>query len=67
ITLRLNRARQLVEQTRMSLIEIAVACGFKSQSSFAKNYKRKFGISPKSCRGHVGSRPRTAPNTALTR
>jgi len=67
ITLRLNRARQLVEQTRMSLIEIAVACGFKSQSSFAKNYKRKFGTSPKSCRGHVGSRPRTAPNTALTR
>ena len=46
VRLRLNRAHQLLEQTQMSLIEIAVACGFENQSSFSKNYKRAFGVSP---------------------
>ncbi len=46
VRLRLNRAHQLLEQTQMSLIEIAMACGFENQSSFSKNYKRVFGVSP---------------------
>jgi AraC family carnitine catabolism transcriptional activator len=50
--LRLQRARQLIEQTRMSLIEIAFACGFETQSSFSRNYKRTFGMPPNADRTH---------------
>ena len=46
IRLRLHRAHQLLEQTRMSLTEIAMACGFENQSNFSKNYKRVFGTPP---------------------
>lgn len=46
IRLRLNRAHQLLEQTTMSLTEIAMACGFENQSNFSKNYKRVFGVPP---------------------
>ncbi len=45
-SLRLRRARNLIEQTSLSLFEISVACGLGSQSNFAKNYTREFGISP---------------------
>lgn len=48
--IRLNRARQLLEQTRMSLAEIALACGYENQSHFGRSYKKIFGISPKAVR-----------------
>lgn len=51
VRLRLNRARQLLEQTRMPVTEIALACGFETQSSFSKAYKRVFGHPPKAGRG----------------
>ena len=53
--LRIQRGHQLIEQTRMSLIEIALACGFESRSSFSNNYKRVFGISPKANRDSKAS------------
>ena len=48
--LRLNRARQLIKQTRMSLAEIALACGYQNQSHFGRSYKKTFGLSPKAVR-----------------
>jgi AraC family carnitine catabolism transcriptional activator len=48
--LRLNRARELIEQTKMPIAEIALACGYENQSHFGKNYKKIFGISPKAVR-----------------
>ena len=43
---RLCRARNLLVQTDQSVIEIAVACGFRSASNFSKVYRARFGIPP---------------------
>lgn len=45
-SLRLRRAKALVEQAGLPRSEISVTCGFGSQSNFTKNYTQKFGISP---------------------
>lgn len=44
--LRLQRANDLLIHTDMTLIDIAFACGFGSESSFSKNFQKKFGVSP---------------------
>lgn len=46
LKLRLERARQLVLQSSLSLTEIAVACGFNSASTFSKSYRAEFGEPP---------------------
>jgi transcriptional regulator GlxA family with amidase domain len=48
--LRLNRARELIEQTKMPIAEIALACGYENQSHFGRSYKKVFGRSPKAVR-----------------
>ncbi|MFF7706305.1 helix-turn-helix domain-containing protein [Pseudomonas sp. NPDC007930] len=45
--LRLDKARQLLRQTDMSVTEISVACGFELPSYFARRYKGRFGKSPR--------------------
>ncbi len=50
--LRLQRARQLVKQTGLSMLQIAVATGFSSATHFAKAYSQAHGLPP--------SRDRTA-------
>jgi AraC family carnitine catabolism transcriptional activator len=42
--IRLDRGRSLVTQTNMSVLEIAVACGFGSVSHFSRAYRARFGI-----------------------
>ncbi len=42
----LDRARQLLCETRMSHLEVAVACGFESSAAFSTAYRRRFGTSP---------------------
>jgi transcriptional regulator GlxA family with amidase domain len=44
--LRLQRARQMVLQTGLSMLEIAVATGFASAAHFAKAYRERFGQPP---------------------
>ena len=44
--IRLARARELLHQTSMSLVEIAASTGFVSSSHFSKSYKEHFGHSP---------------------
>ena len=46
LRLRLERARELLRQTQMSITEISVACGFRSPSHFSKSYRREFGTNP---------------------
>ncbi|MBF9000963.1 choline metabolism transcriptional regulator GbdR [Vibrio nitrifigilis] len=53
LKLRLYRARQLLRQTTMSIIDIATACGFVSSPHFSKCYRLHIGISPKTER--IGS------------
>ena len=44
---RLYRSRQLLKQTTLSIVEIAVQCGFVSTSHFSKSYRTHIGISPR--------------------
>ena len=46
LQIRLLRARELLHQTRLSLVEIASLTGFVSSSHFSKSYKERFGHSP---------------------
>ncbi|HSH83717.1 MAG TPA: helix-turn-helix domain-containing protein, partial [Guyparkeria sp.] len=46
LKLRLTRARQLLKQTPMSIIEVAMVCGFVSTPHFSKCYREHFGIPP---------------------
>jgi transcriptional regulator GlxA family with amidase domain len=44
--LRLEEARNLLADTTLSILEVAIATGFNSRSSFSKAYKKRFGMSP---------------------
>ncbi|MBZ0161637.1 MAG: GlxA family transcriptional regulator [Notoacmeibacter sp.] len=46
LEVRLDRARHLLVQTWMPMIEVAVACGFVSASHFSKCYRDVYGRSP---------------------
>jgi len=50
--IRLARARELLHQTSMSLVEISALTGFVSSSHFSKSYKENFGHSPSAERKH---------------
>ncbi|WP_300724843.1 GlxA family transcriptional regulator [Pseudomonas sp.] len=47
LKLRLIRARQLLKQTRISIIELSSVCGFVSTQHFSKCYRESFGIAPR--------------------
>ncbi|MCK4518143.1 helix-turn-helix domain-containing protein [Candidatus Babeliales bacterium] len=44
--LRLQVARRLAVDTRLSVQEIAIRTGFNSLSAFSRSYKNRFGVSP---------------------
>jgi len=46
LEIRLDRARSMVTQTELSMMEIAVACGFTSQVYFSRDYKERFSLTP---------------------
>jgi transcriptional regulator GlxA family with amidase domain len=48
--LRLQEARNLLSETTLSILEVAVATGFNSRSSFSKAYKSRFKVSPSNFR-----------------
>ena len=45
--LRLYRARTLLTQTSLSVLDVALACGFVSASHFSKCYRDFFGVPPR--------------------
>jgi transcriptional regulator GlxA family with amidase domain len=51
LELRLNKARLLLLQTNLSVIDVALACGFVSASHFSKCYRDYFGRTPRKERG----------------
>ncbi len=53
---RLARARALLRQTGMSVIEVAIACGFTTASHFTKSYRELFGRTPGEDRGVSATR-----------
>ncbi|MEA3251744.1 MAG: GlxA family transcriptional regulator [Pseudomonadota bacterium] len=56
LKLRLTRARQLLKQTALSIIEVASACGFVSTPHFSKCYREYFGVPPRDERNGIDSR-----------
>lgn len=46
VNMRLRRARELLLQTDMPIMNITVACGFRSPCHFSKSYRSVFGHSP---------------------
>jgi transcriptional regulator GlxA family with amidase domain len=45
--LRLDQARDLLRQTTLPIVEVAVACGFVSAAHFSRSYRRRFGRPPR--------------------
>ncbi|WP_108023707.1 MULTISPECIES: GlxA family transcriptional regulator [Rhodovulum] len=54
--LRLSKARNLLMQTDMSVINVALACGFASPSHFSKCYRAHYDTTPYRERGSRGGR-----------
>lgn len=54
--LRLQKARNLLMQTDMSVINVALACGFASPSHFSKCYRAQYNTTPYRERGAHGAR-----------
>lgn len=46
LELRLRRAQKLLTSASMSLIDIALACGFSSHAHFTISFTRRFGLAP---------------------
>ncbi|MDT8855628.1 GlxA family transcriptional regulator [Paracoccaceae bacterium Fryx2] len=53
--LRLQKARNLLMQTDMSVINVALACGFASPSHFSKCYRAHYNTTPYRERGTQGA------------
>lgn len=45
--LRLHRARILLAETDMAVVDVAIACGYESADNFSKRFRETFGISPR--------------------
>jgi transcriptional regulator GlxA family with amidase domain len=43
---RLEHARSLLAHSNLPLVEIALACGFSSQSHFGNSFKKAFDLTP---------------------
>lgn len=52
--LRLDRARDLLRQTSLSVLETGLACGFASASHFSRAYRARFSHSPRAERAPLG-------------
>jgi transcriptional regulator GlxA family with amidase domain len=57
LEMRLRRARELLLQTSMPIMEITAACGFQSPPHFSKCYRNQFGYPPSSERKPGGVAP----------
>lgn len=57
LKLRLERARLLLVQTSIPVVEVAIACGFVSASHFSKCYREAFRCSPQETRGRAAKTP----------
>ena len=67
LQMRLRRARELLLQTAMPIMDITTACGFQSPPHFSKCYRAEYGMPPSAERkigGAAASRPRAASAAA---
>ena len=52
--IRVDRARSLLVNSDIAIVEIARMCGFEDQSYFTKVFRKTTGITPKKCRESRG-------------
>lgn len=57
MSLRLERARELLRQTPMPVTDVGVATGFASASHFSTAYRRRFGHAPRAERAPAAAAP----------
>ena len=50
LALRLGRSQQLLRETSLSILEVALATGFASASQFARAFRRAFDFAPREAR-----------------
>jgi len=55
LQLRLDRARQLLRDTDLSIVEVSMASGFSSASHFSTTYRSYYAITPRQERGRSTS------------
>ncbi len=63
--LRLQKARNLLMQTDMSVINVALACGFASPSHFSKCYRAHYRTTPYRERGSQGAPAASTPRLSV--
>lgn len=63
--LRLQKARNLLMQTDMSVINVALACGFASPSHFSKCYRAHYKTTPYRERGSHGASAVATPRLSV--
>ncbi|MBK8457700.1 MAG: GlxA family transcriptional regulator [Phyllobacteriaceae bacterium] len=61
LEIRLDRARHLLLQSSLPVVDVAVACGFVSASHFSKCYRELYGRSPQQERAERKALPQGAP------
>ena len=66
-TLRLRRARQLLQETLWSVKQVMLEVGVSDHSHFAKDYKKEFGESPTQTRCNAIAAGRTINATWATK
>ncbi|MGL5076510.1 MAG: helix-turn-helix domain-containing protein [Waterburya sp.] len=49
---RVAKAQQLIKQKKLPLAEIALECGFSSQSQMTQHFRKCVGVTPKAYRNH---------------
>ena len=47
---RMNKAKELLENTNMKISGISAEVGFSSSTYFCRSFREFFGVSPESCR-----------------
>lgn len=66
VDLRMSRARLMILQTDLPVLEVAIACGFYSNSHFTKRYREIFGHTPTAERRMVADRRNPARPASIT-
>lgn len=61
-TIRLKRARQLLDESGMQIAEITYAVGYSSPKVFSRNFKAKFGVVPSDYLKNKGDNTSDTPN-----
>ncbi|MGH8000244.1 MAG: helix-turn-helix domain-containing protein, partial [Brasilonema sp.] len=47
LQLRVERAKQLLKNQKITICDVALACGFANQSHFTKHFRKLTGMTPK--------------------